>query len=114
MEDHVAIATLHEKTGLLSLNQLYTQAILTESWKILNTPGHVLGTMLEQIPKISIKTKAQSRGDLVVYGKSKLARINFRYQAARLWNTAPRELRTAGTINEAKRKIREFVTLVPI
>jgi hypothetical protein len=113
--DQVPVSSLLQETGLLSFNQLAVQAVLSLAWKIQVMENHPL---IHLMPKITsstnIVTRSQERGNVETPSGGNKIRNSFIYQAAKLWNAAPMEIKEAKTFTSAGRKIKRFAMTFPI
>ena len=99
---------------MLSVNQINAQVKLTEIWKTINVGNYPqLG-----IHKINnhnhMISRASSRRDLVVKGKTELRQSAFVNDAAKTWNNAPNAIKLNKSLSGAKREIKKFVLTLPI
>ena len=59
-------------------------------------------------------SRASSRGDLVIKGKTELRQSAFVNDAAKTWNNAPNAIKLNKSLSGAKREIKQFVLTLPI
>ena len=115
LRDQVPIRELLQRTGLLSFNQMAAQAALLLVWKIKNGHCESLAHLVDVVSSNSARiSRAQAGGDLVVPIRSTLTKDSFRYQGAKLWNSAPMAVKGSKSKDAAKKTIREFVNNLPI
>ena len=116
IKDRISTASLLNKFGLLSVNQLAAQIKLIEVWKSLNVTGHP--NILEPYHKTTTATSAGLRPKpaRVFNDTSKLscAKFSFHVDAARLWNMAPQTIKSAETMQKAKNAILTHCKSLPI
>ena len=53
-------------------------------------------------------SRASSRGDLMVKGKTELRQSAFVNDAAKIWNNAPNSIKQSKSLSGAKREIKKF------
>ena len=115
LSDQRRTADLLDETGLLSINQMTAQSILGETWKAMNglSPSleHLFTTTAQRMER---STRSAAAGVLVVPRASKTMSKSFAYQAAKLWNSAPEEIKAARSFNAAKRAIKAFAKSLPV
>ena len=106
LSDRVPIKELHASTGLPSLNQMVVQAILMETWKILNGKSGVSESIFQKVDGV---TRAASVGELKL--PKKRNGTGFVYNGAKIWNQTPTEIRLTKNLYSAKNKIKSFSKL---
>ena len=116
MTDKVSIEKLMERSGIPSLNQMSAQSTLLTAWKIMNGHSPSLTSLVQEVsPKGSGRvTKSQVRRDLLYPRGNAIVRDSFRFRAARIWNSAPMELKNAESVTSAKRLIKNFTKNLPV
>ena len=104
------------KFNLLSVNQLAAQIKLIEVWKIINVEGHplALDPYCTHDQKGGMSLRPQHSRVFNDSSKLKLSSHSFNTDAARLWNQAPGQIRTASTLSAAKLEIRKYVMSFPV
>ena len=105
-----------EKFDLLSVNQLAAQIKLLEVWKAVHIPGYAVAMdpYNQERPHNTHHLRNQTNRIFNDSTKLKIAEQSFNIDAAKLWNNAPEETRTAATIEIAKRAIKIIVKTFPI
>ena len=108
LSDKVPIRDLHASTGLPSLNQMVVQAILVETWKIMHNESGIEHSIFQKVDSV---TRAASEGEVKLPKKTNGNGAGFVYNGAKIWNMAPLDIRLAGNLASAKRKIKAFAEL---
>ena len=105
-----------KKFNLLSVNQLSAQIKLVEAWKIVNVQGHplTLEPYNEHVKTNSVGLRPQPTRVFNDTYKLQISSCSFNVDAARLWNLAPAQIKTAATLGEAKTAILKHVTSLPV
>ena len=87
---------------LLSVNQLAAQIKLIEVWKSVNVEGHPLSLDPYTNPERSSLTELRPQPNRVFNDthKLKITSHSFCTDAARVWNQAPAEIKSATTLNQ--------------
>ena len=115
MKDRVSVATMLEKFNLPSVNQLAAEIKLIEVWKSLNTensPIRLEPYNANSNPVQQLRTKSNRIFD--DSANLKASRSSFNVDAARIWNMAPDQVRSAKSLAEAKRIIKLHTKSLPI
>ena len=99
---------------MLSVNQINAQIKLTETWKSLNVINYPQIVTQKANSDGQMVSRATSRGDLLVYGKTELRQSSFKNDAAKIWNNAPENIKLCKTLLGAKSLIKKFVQNLPI
>ena len=108
--------SLLKKFNLLSVNQLSAQIKLVEVWKTINVENHPL-TLDPYNLHVQNNTRDLRPQHNRVFNDSYKLQISshsFNTDAARLWNLAPDQVRTATTLSAAKSAILKHVTSLPV
>ena len=63
---------------------------------------------------IYMSSRASTRGDLIVKGKTELRQSSFVNDAAKNWNTAPINITQSKSLSNAKREIKKFAQTLPL
>ena len=112
--DHESITNMLDNLGWLSLNQMAAETRLVEAWKVSKNQSYCLNDILKRRHKSSYSTRSKDQ-DLFERGVNDIhGSAGFVNPTARIWNKAPEDIRTAGTLTEAKRHIRKYVKTLPI
>jgi len=109
--DKVPIVELRQETKIPSANQMAAEATLLEAWKMrLNNENF---NLLRPLTSTGMVTRGQVAGSLEVPIGGRATTSSFSYQATKLWNSAPIELRKCESTSNAKKIIRAFVSALP-
>ena len=109
--DCISIKELTQRTGLLSFNQLSAQATLMGAWKGMAGKCLSMEQFLQPLSSTNDRvTRAEARRDLTV----PRVRNCFRYNAAKVWNKAPLDIRNARSLSGVKKCVKNFVTTLPV
>ena len=116
LKDHVSSQSLLQKYKLLSVNQLAAQIKLVEAWKSINRDNYPL--KLEPNYPDRANTQRELRpGSVKTWkddAKSVAAKVSFSRDAAKLWNNAPEVIKSAQSLNIAKKEIKSYCSLLPM
>ena len=114
LKDKIRTKNIAQDLNMLSTNQINAQAKLTEIWKILNVENYPQMGIQKQNREGPMLSRAASRGDLLVKGKTELRQSTFINDASKIWNNAPLTIKQSKTISSAKIEIKKFVKTLPI
>ena len=115
LSDKISLQRLHNMTGMLSVNQMVAKTILLETWKGINSVDIYGHDFLQfRSSKSNMETRAEVRKDIERHGSSQISKRNFGFKAAKLWNSAPINIRFAENMKIAKKEIDEFVRTLPL
>ena len=116
ISDKISIKLMLKKFDLLSVNQLAAKIKLTEVWKSINKEGYPIN--LEKYKQYSeINThllREQPNRTFNDYCRLQKSEYSFHVDAAKLWNYAPTEIKSALSLPLAKKAIDKFCHLLPI
>ena len=112
IKDKIRTKTISQELEMLSFNQINAQTKLTEIWQALNVENYPIKGEVHSKSKEN-RTRSNTRGDLVVQGKSEIYRSAFINDASKLWNNAPKTIKDCRTILSAKREIKKYITTLP-
>ncbi len=112
--DKISTNTMAQKLNMLSVNQINAQIKLTEMWKAVNNPNHPLKINKKSLEDVIVLTRSTTRGDLVIQGKNEMCHTSFLYDASKIWNNAPQNIKQCNSIYKAKKVIKQFTTTLPI
>ena len=116
LKDHISSQSLLQKYKLLSVNQLAAEIKLVEAWKIINRDNYPL--KLEPNNPDRAYTQRELRPSSIKIwnddAKSMAAKVSFRRDAAKLWNNAPEVIKSAQSLNIAKKEIKSYCSLLPM
>ena len=112
--DHVPIQELLDRTNCLSHNQMCAQATLSLTWQIQKGTCKGLERFFdkEEIPRRD--TKSTARGDIRCTARTSISQNSFRYQAAKLWNIAPPEIKNLKRMTVPTEAIKAFAKSLPV
>ena len=115
IKDKVSTASMLEKFDLLSVNQLAASIKLQEVWKSLHVDGNPI-SLEPYNPHQNLKHELRYRSNRIFNDshKLKITESSFNTDAARIWNTAPDEIRCATTLAAAKKEIKKYAKSLPI
>ena len=108
------------KFNLLSVNQLAASIKLIEVWKAKNVEGYALSLDPYKQPQPDTNPaeghNLRHQTNRIYNDSSRLmiSKQSFNIDAARMWNLAPIQIKTALTINSAKSAITDYVKSLPI
>ena len=115
LKDHVSSISLAKKYNLPSVNQLAAQIKLIEAWKCLHRDNYPL--KLEPNNPDRPVNQRELRPGLIKTWKddaySVAAKISFSRDTARLWNNTTDVIKSASSLNIAKKEIKAYCSLVP-
>ena len=116
IRDRKSVKEMLERNEMMSVNQVAAQIKLTEAWKAVNDEKYPVSMKrVEQGNHDGRReVRPETRRGLEEGGRTKIARESFVRDAGRIWNQAPTQIKTAKTIEEAKRKIKEYCKALPI
>ena len=118
LADKGSIESMLNKFKLLSVNQLAAEIKLIEVWKSINDDKCPLEldpynqSLSRGAPKPQLRPK-----ETRVFRDTtrlKLSKSSFNFDAARVWNLAPIQIKTANTITSAKSAIKQFCKALPV
>ena len=116
LSDQVSTRYMLDKFELLSVNQLSAEIKLIETWKSLNVEespirlepyNHHQGTNEHQL-------RPQHNRIFNDTARLQLSQSSFNIEWARVWNDAPAPIRTAPTLNMAKKAIKVYCKSLPV
>ena len=112
--DHINNKLIYKETSLLSVNQINAQIKLTEVWKSLNVQYYpIQWSKRNDVIKRS-GLKDSNKPDLVITVSSHIQSQTFINDAARVWNSAPDDIKKCKTIGSAKKLIKSYIQTLPI
>ena len=114
VKDKVSVNKMLEKFQITSVNQLAAEIKLTEVWKSINVDN--CPTRLDpynQHANTSQLLRPKSNRVFNDSSKLRVSKSSFSIDAARVWNTAPIQIRNAPTLAEAKRLIKQYAKSLP-
>ena len=114
IKDKIPTKNIANDLNMLSVNQINAQVKLTKIWKSLNVDDYPQIGSLKTCNDAHRASRATTRGDLVIKGKTELRQSSFINDAAKIWNNAPISVKQCKTLFGAKREIKKFVLTLPI
>ena len=116
LTDRQTTESLFKKVNMLSVNQINAQIKLTEIWKAVNNDnGPIKVTKMKDVlPERALRSKMESVNNLLEERASDHSKKTFLYDAIRLWNRCPIEIKQSVSLNTAKKEIKKFVVNLPI
>ena len=114
-KEHVKIEDMLTQLGWLSINQLCAETRLIEAWKSEHLENYCIGDMLIRKEKSShMKTRSNNQTTFKSGQHDKFTNGSFMQRTAEIWNQAPKGVKEATELPQAKRAIRTFVKTLPI
>ena len=108
------------KFNLLSVNQLAASIKLSEVWKVINVKDYVISLdpykskQPDNIATTDHDLRPQPNRIFDDNSRLKVSKQSFNVDAARLWNLAPIQVKSAPTLNAAKTAILKHAKTLPI
>ena len=115
IKDRISVVSMLKKFEIPSVNQLAAEIKLLEVWKSINVENNP--TRLDPYNANSNPNQQlRSKENRIFNDSAKLnvSKSSFNVDAARVWNSAPNQIRTAVTLAEAKRAIKLFAKTLPV
>ena len=116
-EDHARVEDMLRELGWLSINQLCAETRLLEAWKTVHVENYCLEDTLKlkRRPKTQYMSTRSTAHTLLETGqRDRFSNGSFVHKTALIWNTAPKNVRQATNLCQAKTLIRTFVKTLPI
>ena len=112
--DRINTKTIYEETQLFSVNQIMAQIKLIEVWKSINITDYPIQwkSRAELIKKEGLKSS--NKPDLVIKGRTVIQDSTFINDTARVWNTAPQDLKNCKSLYSVKNQIKIYSRTLPI
>ena len=116
IKDRISSESILKKFKLLSVNQLAAQIKLNEVWKSINKDGYPiqLDPYNSHLNQTGPMLRPQPNRVFNDSSRLHLAESSFTIDAARVWNHSPLDVRSATSLDIAKKRIRLFVKSLPI
>jgi hypothetical protein len=108
--DKVPVAVLLKNAGMTSVNLMVAETILMETWRLLNGDSADKTKMTSYNSVCPMTTRARMGGKLELGEPLN----SFMYHGARLWNSAPQEVKVAKTKFAAKKAVKKSVEKFPL
>ena len=102
---------------MLSVNQLAAQVKLTEAWKSINDPSYpvkLINAKQDHSNKSEVVLRPSTERQWNESAKTKAGSESFIYDAAKIWNKAPADIKTCKTLGAAKLKIKNYCMTLPV
>ena len=103
IKDKIPTKNIANDLNMLSVNQINAQVKLTETWKFLNVDDYPQIGSLKIVNDAQRMSRASTRGNLVIKGKTELRQSSFINDAAKIWNNAPTSVTHCKSLSSAKR-----------
>ena len=114
-KEHVKIEDMLTQLGWLSINQLCAETRLIEAWKSEHLENYCIGDMLIRKEKSShMNTRSNKQTTFKSGQHDKFTNGSFMQRTAEIWNQAPKGVKEATELPQAKRAIRTFVKTLPL
>ena len=116
LRDRRHIKDMLEKHNLPSMNQLAAQIKLTEAWKSINKESFLV-KLVKQHPNLdqtTSKTRSTTTRMWNESARTMAGKESFVFDAAKLWNSAPKTITEAKTLCSAKNEIKRFCRTLPV
>ena len=116
LKDHISSQSLLEKYKLSSVNQLAAEIKMVEAWKIVNKENYPL-KLEPHNPDKAVTHRELRPSSIKIWkdeAKSMAAKVSFSRDTAKLWNNAPEVIKSAQSLNIAKKEIKKFCSLLPL
>lgn len=106
-KDHVCMGLLRKETKTLSVNQIAAEAIIFETWKILNLlkGSDIFDTICKCSGVSNVITRSKTGGKL----QNNITDPCFAFYSVKFWNCVDEDIKHAKTKEIAKNAIRNFV-----
>ena len=113
--DHAKIEDMLKELEWLSINQLCAEIRLLEAWKSVQPEDYCMKDTLQKKEKSRhMGTRSDNQTLLVTGDKDKFTNGSFVHLTAKVWNSAPINVKESVNLSEARRAIRKFVRTLPI
>ena len=98
------------------MNQLAAQIKLLKVWKSVNVDGYLiqLEPYNSHLSQSGPSLRDKSNRTFNDSARLHMAESSFNVDAAKVWNTAPIQVKSAINIAQARREIRKFETSLPV
>ena len=101
-------------TDMFNTGKIPSPLITSYLWKAMHLPNYPITLEKKDITTATNHTRSLTRGDLILQGKSEICKSSFTFDASKLWNKAPNNIKDCRTIHQAKKEIRKFVATLPL
>ena len=102
------------KNKMLSVNKMQAQIKLTELWKAVNTDNNPLKFKHQIAAENGRESRTVSNKTLVLNKGSILTIDSFKYDASKLWNNSPEDLKNTKSLYSAKLEIKKYCASLPM
>ena len=108
LKDKNRTCDMLSKNKMLSVNQMQAQIKLTELWKAVNTDNNPLKFKHQIAAENGRESRTVSNKTLVLNKGSILTIDSFKYDASKLWNNSPEDLKNTKSLYSAKLEIKKY------
>ena len=114
-QDHARVADMLEELKWLSINQLCAETRLLEAWKTVHQEDYCIKDILQVKKKSKHMSTRSNEQTMFEQGKeNRFASGSFVQKTTQIWNAAPKNVKEATTIQQAKKMIRQYVKTLPL
>ena len=99
---------------MTSVNRMNAQIKLTEVWKAINTDKCPLNVKVPLMVPEQREARSSAKGQLKITGASEGMKKTFINDSKKIWNNAPNDIKSCGSIYAAKATIKKFVKTLPL
>ena len=116
VSDKISTKSMLEQFQLLSVNQLAAEIKLIETWKSINIEGCPTELEPYNLNQADNEYRLRPQPNRIFNDTARLqlSLSSFYIDAARLWNNAPATVKSALTLNVAKKAIKEHCKSLPV
>ena len=116
VSDKISTKSMLEQFQLLSVNQLAAEIKLIETWKSINIEGCPTELEPYNLNQADNEYRLRPQPNRIFNDTARLqlSLSSFHIDAARLWNNAPATVKSALTLNVAKKAIKEHCKSLPV
>ena len=112
--DHAKVEDMLKELGWLSLNQLCAETRLLEAWKSAQKEDYCMKDILHMKNKSRHGLRSNEETLFESVTEDKFANGSFLQRTTQIWNMAPKNIKEATTIYQAKSAIRNYVKMLPV
>ena len=112
--DHAKVEDMLKELGWLSLNQLCAETRLLEAWKSAQKEDYCMKDILHVKNKSRHGLRSNEETLFESVKEDKFANGSFLQRTTQIWNMAPKNIKEATTIYQAKSAIRNYVKMLPV
>ena len=116
MKDRKPIKEMLETLNLPSVNQLAVEIKITEVWKSIHDPMHPIkmDRNKNERGKIDRVLSPGTTREMKDNARTKIGENSLCISAGKIWNQAPQTIKSATTLTQAKKLIKENCKTIPI